>query len=69
MSDRVAVVTGRVIAALARHPDRMRCTGQVVVGAELGEALAVVDVDGTAPASPHRARLGDPVTYNSAVVG
>jgi NAD(P)-dependent dehydrogenase (short-subunit alcohol dehydrogenase family) len=59
--------TGRVIAALARHPDRMRWTGQVVVGAELGEALGVVDVDGTAPAS-HRARLGDPVTYNSAVV-
>jgi NAD(P)-dependent dehydrogenase (short-subunit alcohol dehydrogenase family) len=59
--------TGRVIAALARHPNRMRWTGQVVIGAELGEALGVVDVDGTAPTS-HRSFLGDPVTYNSAVV-
>jgi NAD(P)-dependent dehydrogenase (short-subunit alcohol dehydrogenase family) len=59
--------TGRVIAALARHPDRMRWTGQVVVGAELGEELGVLDVDGTAPTS-HRPFLGDPVTYNSAVV-
>jgi hypothetical protein len=38
-----------------------------VVGAEPGRALGVVAVDGTAPAS-HRARLGDPVTYNSTVV-
>jgi NAD(P)-dependent dehydrogenase (short-subunit alcohol dehydrogenase family) len=59
--------TGRVIAALACHPDRMRWTGQVLIGAELGEALGVVDVDGTAPPS-HRSFLGDPVTYNSAVV-
>jgi NAD(P)-dependent dehydrogenase (short-subunit alcohol dehydrogenase family) len=59
--------TGRVIAALAGHPDRMRWTGQVLVGAELGEALGVVDIDGTAPSS-HRSSLGDPITYNSAVV-
>jgi NAD(P)-dependent dehydrogenase (short-subunit alcohol dehydrogenase family) len=59
--------TGRVIATLARHPDRMKWTGQAVVGAELGEELGVLDVDGTAPKS-HRPFLGDPVTYNSAVV-
>jgi hypothetical protein len=27
----------------------------------------VVDIDGTAPSS-HRSSLGDPITYNSAVV-
>jgi NAD(P)-dependent dehydrogenase (short-subunit alcohol dehydrogenase family) len=60
--------TGRVIAALARHPDRMRWSGQVLIGAELGAELGVVDVGGTAPPS-HRPQLGDPVTYNGAVVG
>jgi len=59
--------TGRVIAALARHPDRMGWSGQVVVGAELGAALGVVDVDGRVPAS-HRPLLGGPPAYNGAVV-
>jgi NAD(P)-dependent dehydrogenase (short-subunit alcohol dehydrogenase family) len=59
--------TGRLIAALAGHPDRMRWTGRVAVGAELGEELGVVDIDGTAPRS-HRPSLGAPTTYNSAVV-
>ncbi|WP_329240411.1 SDR family NAD(P)-dependent oxidoreductase [Actinoallomurus sp. NBC_01490] len=59
--------TGRVIAALARHPDRMSWSGQTVVGAELGKALGVTDVDGRAPAS-HRPLLGGPTTYNDAIV-
>ncbi|MDA3630526.1 SDR family NAD(P)-dependent oxidoreductase [Saccharopolyspora sp. WRP15-2] len=59
--------TGRVIAALAAHPDRMRYSGKVLVGAELGAELGVVDVDGKAPAS-HRQFLGSPVEFSEAVV-
>ncbi|MEV0057693.1 SDR family NAD(P)-dependent oxidoreductase [Saccharopolyspora shandongensis] len=59
--------TGRVIAALAEHPDRMRWTGRVLVGAEVGEELGVVDVDGTSPAS-HRAFLGSPVEFSDSIV-
>jgi NAD(P)-dependent dehydrogenase (short-subunit alcohol dehydrogenase family) len=58
---------GRVIAALAASPDRMRYTGQVHVAAELAVTLGVVDVDGRQPAS-HRAALGDPPRYSDAVV-
>lgn len=59
--------SGRVIDALARHPDRMRWTGQVVIGAELGEELGVTDVDGGRPLS-HRGKLGDPPSFSDAVV-
>ncbi|WP_027944599.1 SDR family NAD(P)-dependent oxidoreductase [Amycolatopsis taiwanensis] len=59
--------TGRVIAALAGHPDRMRWSGRVLVGAEVGKDLGVVDVDGTSPTS-HRAFLGDPVDFSDSVV-
>lgn len=59
--------SGRVIDALARHPDPMRWTGQVLIGAELGEELGVVDIDGTIPRS-HRGKLGDTPTYSDAVV-
>ena len=58
---------GRVIAALAAHPDRLRYSGQVHVAAELASELGVLDVDGASPAS-HRARLGNPPTYSDAVV-
>ena len=58
---------GRVIAALAAHPDRLRYTGQVHVAAELASELGVLDVDGASPAS-HRARLGNPPNYSDAVV-
>jgi NAD(P)-dependent dehydrogenase (short-subunit alcohol dehydrogenase family) len=58
---------GRVVAALATHPDRMSWSGQVVVSAELGEALGVTDVDGSQPAS-HRDTLGDPPRFSDAVV-
>jgi NAD(P)-dependent dehydrogenase (short-subunit alcohol dehydrogenase family) len=59
--------SGRVIDALARHPDRMRWTGQVLIGAELGAELGVTDLDGHRPHS-HRAVLGDPPTFSEAVV-
>jgi NAD(P)-dependent dehydrogenase (short-subunit alcohol dehydrogenase family) len=58
---------GRVIAALAGSPDRMSYTGRVHVGAELAVELGVTDVTGNQPPS-HRAALGDPPTYSSAVV-
>ena len=58
---------GRVIAALATHPDRMTRSGQVVISAELGEVLRVADVDGSQPRS-HRAMLGDPPRFSAAVV-
>lgn len=58
---------GRVIAALAVHPDRMDWSGQVVVSAELGEELAVRDVDGSQPRS-HREMLGSPPRFSAAVV-
>ncbi|URM97339.1 SDR family NAD(P)-dependent oxidoreductase [Actinomadura madurae] len=59
--------SGRVIDALARDPRLMERTGQVLIGAEIGAELGVVDVDGGTPAS-HREKLGDPPTFNPAVV-
>lgn len=59
--------TGRVIDALAKDPARMSRTGQVWVGAELGEEYGLVDINGQHPPS-HRPMLGDPTTYNEAVV-
>ncbi|MFB2600393.1 SDR family NAD(P)-dependent oxidoreductase [Herbiconiux sp. P17] len=59
--------TGRVIAALDRDPDKLRFTGRVLVGAELGALLDVTDVDGTRPAS-RRLLLGDPPRYSDAAI-
>lgn len=59
--------TGRVIDALARDPELMHRTGHVLIGAEIGAELGVVDVDGSQPVS-HRAMLGDPPTFSTAVV-
>lgn len=59
--------SGRVIDALARNPDLMNWTGQVLIGAELGEQLNVLDTDGKRPQS-HRAALGDPPTYSPSIV-
>jgi NAD(P)-dependent dehydrogenase (short-subunit alcohol dehydrogenase family) len=58
---------GRVIAALAAHPGRLRFSGQVHVAAELARELGVRDDDGAQPAS-HRDRLGNPPVYSDAVV-
>lgn len=60
-------LTGRVLAALLSHPDRMRWTGRTVVGAELARDLGVTDVDGAQPPS-HRGALGAPTEFNPAVV-
>jgi NAD(P)-dependent dehydrogenase (short-subunit alcohol dehydrogenase family) len=58
---------GRVIAALAAHPERMSYSGRVHVGAELAVELGVTDLAGNQPPS-HRPALGDPPQYSSAVV-
>lgn len=60
-------LTGRVVAALLAHPDRMAWTGRTLVGAELARELGVVDVDGSQPPS-HREALGGPIAFNQAVV-
>lgn len=59
--------SGRVIDALARDPELMARSGQVWVGAELGEAYGVIDVNGKQPPS-HRPMLGDPPTFSDAVI-
>jgi len=71
--DRSALVTespefpGRVIAALDRSPGKAERSGHVLIGAELGRELGVVDVDGASPAS-RRPMLGSPPDYHPAVV-
>jgi NAD(P)-dependent dehydrogenase (short-subunit alcohol dehydrogenase family) len=40
---------GRVVAALAADPDRMRRSGDVLVAAELAREYGVLDVDGSSP--------------------
>jgi NAD(P)-dependent dehydrogenase (short-subunit alcohol dehydrogenase family) len=59
--------TGRVIAALDRDPAKLDFSGRVLIGAELGEQLGVMDVDGTRPRS-RRPVLGNPPGYHPAVV-
>ena len=59
--------TGRIIDALAKDPQLMERTGQVLVGAELGKHYGVVDVDGKKPPSYAKA-LGAPTTFSDAVV-
>lgn len=59
--------SGRVIDALARDPELMARSGQVWVGAELGEAYGVVDINGKQPPS-HRPMLGDTPTFSDAVI-
>lgn len=58
---------GRVIAALAAHPDRMSYSGRVHVAAELAAELGVADIDGRQPPS-HRPALGSPPEYSPIVV-
>ncbi len=59
--------TGRVIDALARDPGLMDKSGNVLIGAELGEEYGVTDTNGRVPPS-HRAFFGEPTTYGAAVV-
>jgi NAD(P)-dependent dehydrogenase (short-subunit alcohol dehydrogenase family) len=59
--------TGRVIDALARDPALMEKSGKVWIGAELGQAYGVADINGRTPPS-HRAFFGEPTTFGDAVV-
>ncbi|MBO6935975.1 MAG: SDR family NAD(P)-dependent oxidoreductase [Deltaproteobacteria bacterium] len=49
-------LTGRVIAALAADPERMRHSGERLVVAELAEHYDITDVDGSRPPSLRRRR-------------
>ncbi|HWU32315.1 MAG TPA: SDR family NAD(P)-dependent oxidoreductase [Marmoricola sp.] len=59
--------TGRVIAALHADPQRMAVSGRVLIGAEEGARLGVLDVDGSSPRS-RRGILGEPPTFSAVVV-
>ncbi len=59
--------TGRVIDALARDPEVMKRSGQVLIGAEIAQELGVVDTEGQRPPS-HRPFLGDPPVFSDAVI-
>mgnify|MGYP003625782597 CR=1 FL=1 len=59
--------SGRIIAALSRDPQRMEKTGKVWIGAELGEAYGITDINGRQPPS-HRAFFGPPTEFGDAVV-
>lgn len=58
---------GLVINALANDPERMARSGQIWVGAELALEYGVVDIDGKQPPS-HAPMLGEPTTYNDAII-
>ena len=58
---------GLVIDALAKDTALMERTGKIWVGAELAEEYGVLDIDGKQPPS-HRPMLGDPTTYNDAII-
>jgi NAD(P)-dependent dehydrogenase (short-subunit alcohol dehydrogenase family) len=45
------LLTGRVIAQLAKEPNVMSCTGRVQIVAELAQKYGLVDQDGTSPVS------------------
>lgn len=59
--------TGRVIDALARDPQLMKRSGQVLIGAEIAEELGVRDTEGQQPPS-HRPFLGNPPVFSDTVV-
>jgi len=63
----VAGGAGGVIAALDADPHKSDRSGQVLIGAELGHELGVVDIDGQVPAS-RRPMLGSPPGFHPAVV-
>lgn len=59
--------TGRVIDALARDPQLMNRSGQVLIGAEIARELGVTDINGYQPPS-HRPSLGNPPVFSDAVI-
>jgi NAD(P)-dependent dehydrogenase (short-subunit alcohol dehydrogenase family) len=56
--------TGRVIAALYASDQRMKLSGRALIGAELGAALGVTDIDGSQPPS-YRYTMGGPPELHS----
>ncbi len=62
-----AEFTGRVIDALFSSDQRMELTGKTLIGAEIGQQLGVMDIDGRQPFSP-REMLGGPLQFNAAIV-
>jgi NAD(P)-dependent dehydrogenase (short-subunit alcohol dehydrogenase family) len=63
-----AEFTGRVIAALYASPERMALSGQALIGAEIGERLGVVDIDGRQPPSHRETMGGPPILHPSLTV-
>ena len=59
--------TGRVIAALHADRGRSALSGRVLIGAEEGARLGVLDVDGTRPRS-RRGILGEPPAFSDVAV-
>ena len=59
--------SGLLIDALALDKNYMDKSGRVLIGAELAEEYGVTDINGKHPPS-HRPFLGDPPTYNEAIV-
>lgn len=62
-----AEFSGLVIWALANDPKLMARSGKIWVGAELGLEYGVLDINGQQPPS-HAPMLGEPTTYNPAIV-
>lgn len=59
--------TGLIIDALAKDPELMQKSGQILVAAELGELYGVQDITGKQPMSP-TGMLGHPAQANPAIV-
>lgn len=57
--------TGKVIAALYESDQRMALSGRALIGAELGAALGVTDIDGSAPQSCRYALGGPPELHET----
>jgi NAD(P)-dependent dehydrogenase (short-subunit alcohol dehydrogenase family) len=60
-------LSGRVIDALARDPERMDKSGRVLIAAELALEYGLRDIDGRQPPS-QRALLGPPTVFGDAIV-
>ena len=60
--------TGRVIAALYASDNLMDLSGRALIGAELGAALGVTDIDGSGPLS-YRYTMGGPPELHRTLIG
>jgi NAD(P)-dependent dehydrogenase (short-subunit alcohol dehydrogenase family) len=60
--------TGRVIAALYSSDNLMDLSGRALIGAELGAALGVTDIDGSGPLS-YRYTMGGPPELHRTLIG